>query len=204
MDPSSCTMEWQTSASLPLGYDPDRHDYQEYHDVGGACHYGSLSHSQTPSYPSEVRLNSYSLYLNPRVLTIIKVSDGTSSTSSPLDPSSLCPSRITPPDRPRNMFPCLGFDYNVNRHLIYLETSEPCQTSEILPIECQDPKAPQAVNALSLMNMKSLISTETSLSEQTNSSNDKKSRRCTQCQIRRKKVTNSTSELLGPRVNLGS
>lgn len=200
-------MEWQTTVFLSSGSDPTRHDPQEYHDVGSACQFGSLSHSQTPSYPSEVRINTHSLQLNPTVLTIIQVSDRTSNTSSPLDSLSLCPSQMTPPNFSRNMSNMssyIGLGYVENRHLTCVETSESCQTSEILPIERQDPKSPQAANALSLMKMKSLISTETGLSGQTSSSNSKNPRRCTQCQIRRKKVTICTSGFLGPHVNLGS
>jgi len=93
------------------------------------------------------------------------------------------------------MFSCPGLDHVVNRHAICLEASESYQASEMLPIERQDPKEPQVVNTLSLVKVKNLISFETSLLEQSSLSNGKKCRRCTQCQIRRKKASNCTSEL---------
>lgn len=206
MDPRALfTMEWQT-ISLSSGSDPTWYDSQEYYDVGSSYQFGSLAHSQTPSYPSEVRINTYGLHLDPTALTIVQVSDWTSKTSSPLDSSSLCPSQMTPPNFLRNMSnmsSCIGLGYVENRHLTCVEPSESCQTSEILPIERQDPKSPYAANALSLLKMRNLVSIETGSSEQTNSSKGRNPRRCTQCQIRRKKVINRTSDLLGPHVNLG-
>lgn len=175
-------MEWQELVSLSSGCDPARHDSHEYYNVGGACQFDSLSQSQTPSYPSEVRISTYILYLDPRSLTIIQVFDRSPNTSSPLDSLNLYPSQMSPPNFLRNMpktSPCIGLGHVENRHSTCLETSESFQTSEILPIERQDPKLPQAVNPLRLMKMKSLISTETGLSGQTSSSNGKNPRRCT-------------------------
>lgn len=61
-------MERQTLVFLPSGYGPARHDSPS------TCQFGlndSLNISQTENYSSEVRINTYSWYLDLRVLTTI-------------------------------------------------------------------------------------------------------------------------------------